>query len=182
MASWHGFRVPGRFGQRIVRLCHLCNTAEWKPQGAWWKRDRNKTYTHMFGKTQRHKNKEHLPSAKTVIHEHQWKIHLNRKTNVATPCFPDETTIVPCSVKSCEVFRTEGPDAPEARARSGLRWQTNNTFTNLNVCWLFQIDSLVKPHVEATNSDDMLGTQTLRTRSGASSIQVDGIRAIVTFK
>lgn len=42
----------------------------------------------------------------------------------------------------------------------------DNTFTNLNVCWLFQADSLVKPHVEATNSDDMLGRQTLRTDQG----------------
>ena len=39
-------------------------------------------------------------------------------------------------------------------------------WTNLNVCWLFQMDSLVKPHVEATNSDDMLGRQTLRTDQG----------------
>lgn len=73
---------------------------------------------------------------------------------------------MPCSVKSCEAFRTEGPDAPEARARSGRRWRTNNTFTNLNVCCFFQVDSLVKPHVEATNSDDMLGRQTLRTDQG----------------
>ncbi len=88
---------------------------------------------------------------------------------------------MPCSVESCEAFRTEGPDAPEAtefeaRARSGRRWRINNTFTNLSSCWLiFQVDSLVKSHVEAglfeitiiyklhqiTNSDDMVGRQTL---------------------